>query len=61
MVINAYTDERPTLQIAQETWDREDPDGQRRLVQVTAAQGYRLSVIRPHGEVWTPDPLVAEW
>lgn len=56
-----HSDRRPVLEIAQVTWDREDPEGQRRLVQIAAAQGYALSVVRSDGEAWRPDPLVSEW
>ncbi len=61
MKAKAHTDHRATLQIAQETWDREDHDGKRRLVEIAAGQGYALRVIRPEGDIWTPDPQVEGW
>jgi len=59
MTTLAHRDQRPALQIAQQTWDREDDDGRRRLVRLAAAQGFRLTVVDVEGRVWTPDPQVS--
>jgi hypothetical protein len=56
---NAYTEQRPALQIAQQTWDRVDDEKQPRFVQDATTMGYQLTVTWPDGQVWTPDPLLS--
>ena len=57
----ATKDQRPVLQIAEQTWDREDDEGRRRLVDLAAAQGFQLTVVYVDGRAWTPEPLVSDW
>jgi len=57
----AYSDRRPALSIACETWDREGGDGRERLVREAALLGYRLVVVEADWREWVPPSDPAEW
>lgn len=52
-------DERPTLRLSQDTWDREATPQE--LVRLATQIGRRLVIVRRDGQEWSPETDDADW